>query len=149
MILVLFDRITRGIGYRKEARCEICESQGQQAWLRLKQSSYWYHMNFIHGINSKNGRPFELPAAFRKNLARMQIKYIEVTHSMNSEFQGFCKICSLWITLDIHSEENLRFKGRVYRKISCERETFNVDFFNWFKHAQKCHNKKTIKRCEY
>lgn len=147
-ISIIFCRITRGTGYRKEARCEICEMQGIHSWFRLKQSSYWYHMNFIHGINSQNGRPFDLPIGYRHvyikghQLKSYNNNYHEYPYSLSSEFQGNCKSCSTWIPLDIYSSENLRFKGRLYKTIQFEKEYYRIDFFNWFKHAQKCHNRK-------
>lgn len=37
----------RGQGVLREGLCEECDR-----WFRLKTSSYWYHMNFKHGISS-------------------------------------------------------------------------------------------------
>lgn len=45
----------RGKGVLREGLCEICD-----LWFRLKTSSYWYHMNFKHGISS-NGSTYPEP----------------------------------------------------------------------------------------
>lgn len=45
----------RGTGVMREGLCEICNM-----WFRMKTSSYWYHMNFKHGIAS-NGDKYPEP----------------------------------------------------------------------------------------
>lgn len=44
-------KIIRNEGILREGYCEECNK-----WFRLKTSSYWYHMNFYHGISSTGQR---------------------------------------------------------------------------------------------
>ncbi|RVD91214.1 meiotic expression up-regulated 26 protein [Tubulinosema ratisbonensis] len=39
--------LTRKLITGNEGYCKVCDK-----WFKLKNSSNWYHMNFIHGINS-------------------------------------------------------------------------------------------------
>ncbi|KAH9411823.1 hypothetical protein HK407_03g05740 [Ordospora pajunii] len=67
----------RGIGMLREGYCEICKT-----WLRLKTSSYWYHMNYKHGINSRG------------------VKYPEPQiRSVGCRTESFCTVCDKWIAL--------------------------------------------------
>ena len=67
----------RGTGRLREGYCEPC-----RLWLRLKTSSYWYHMNYKHGINSRGVRYPE-----------PQIRYAE--HGADA----FCSTCNQWVSL--------------------------------------------------
>lgn len=51
----------RGQGVFREGLCEICNR-----WFRLKTSSYWYHMNFKHGI-AANGMTYPEPEIYYEN----------------------------------------------------------------------------------
>lgn len=70
-------RRVRGVWRLREGYCEAC-----CVWLRLKTSSYWYHMNYKHGINSKGIRYPE-----------PQVRYAE--HGA----EGFCAVCNQWVSL--------------------------------------------------
>ncbi|CAD26182.1 hypothetical protein [Encephalitozoon cuniculi GB-M1] len=70
-------RKIRGAGKLREGYCEMCN-----LWFKLKTSSYWYHMNYKHGINSKGIRYPE-----------PQIRYTE------HRAEGFCIACNDWIVL--------------------------------------------------
>lgn len=48
----------RGEGVHREGLCEECNK-----WFRLKTSSYWYHMNFKHGI-AANGMTYPEPVVY-------------------------------------------------------------------------------------
>ena len=67
----------RGIGMLREGYCEICKT-----WLRLKTSSYWYHMNYKHGINSR-GVKYPEP----------QMRFV------GCRTESFCTVCDKWILL--------------------------------------------------
>ncbi|EJW01314.1 hypothetical protein EDEG_00499 [Edhazardia aedis USNM 41457] len=51
----------RGEGPMREGLCEDCNE-----WFRLKTSSYWYHMNFKHGVAS-NGEKYPEPDVYFKS----------------------------------------------------------------------------------
>lgn len=60
----------RGQGLEKEGYCSLCDVEGEEGkggrnggggkWFRLKDGSYWYHRQFVHGISSINGVSFYL-----------------------------------------------------------------------------------------
>lgn len=51
-------------GKLKEGWCALCPGAGK--WLCLKNSEYWYHRQFHHGISSVSGRPFLPPYEVRE-----------------------------------------------------------------------------------
>lgn len=84
----------RGIGCMREGFCEICKK-----WYKLKTSSYWYHMNYKHGINSYG------------------IKYPEPKiRELGSKVEGFCYLCSKWIFLGRFKEINKFIWFRHWQK---------------------------------
>ncbi|KAI9268440.1 hypothetical protein EDC94DRAFT_514494 [Helicostylum pulchrum] len=48
----------RYTGHLKEGYCDSC-NPGK--WLQLKNSAYWYHKQFYHGISSVSGKSFMKP----------------------------------------------------------------------------------------
>ncbi|RVD92378.1 meiotic expression up-regulated 26-like protein [Tubulinosema ratisbonensis] len=69
--------LTRKLITGNEGYCKVCDK-----WFKLKNSSYWYHMNFIHGINSE-GKKYPEPKI------RIGVDKLE----------SFCKACNKWIFL--------------------------------------------------
>ncbi|KAG0439603.1 Meiotic expression up-regulated protein 26 [Dictyocoela muelleri] len=67
----------RGSGVLREGYCDKCAK-----WYKLKTSSYWYHMNYKHGINS-NGVKYPDPAIRR----------------FNDHNEAFCNLCNKWVSL--------------------------------------------------
>ncbi len=70
-------KFIRGSGSEREGKCDICEK-----WFKLKTSSYWYHMNYKHGVNSKG---IKCPEPIFKD--------------KNKPVEGYCKMCNQWIYL--------------------------------------------------
>ncbi|ORX49876.1 hypothetical protein DM01DRAFT_248496, partial [Hesseltinella vesiculosa] len=58
-------RWVRYTGQMKQGYCQSCQPVGK--WLQLKNSAYWYHMQFFHGISSVSGQPFVPPLEKRIN----------------------------------------------------------------------------------
>lgn len=79
-------KFTRGIGVNREGFCEACDK-----WFKLKTSSYWYHMNYKHGINT---RGISCPDPVFRNI--------------NKRIEGFCKDCDKWLFLG-NTSKNTRF----------------------------------------
>ncbi|KAF7726454.1 hypothetical protein EC973_008689 [Apophysomyces ossiformis] len=52
----------RYTGQLKEGYCDSCQPG---KWLQLKNSAYWYHKQFYHGISSVSGRQFVEPLECR------------------------------------------------------------------------------------
>lgn len=78
--------IVRGVGTTREGYCSHCDK-----WFRLKTSSYWYHMNYKHGISSRGLKCPE--PKLRENEGRTE---------------GLCKECQKWIKLGNNSK-SVRF----------------------------------------
>lgn len=90
--------ITRGKGVLREGYCKQCDK-----WLKLKTSNYWYHMNYMHGINT-NGQKYPNPEL-------RIIKNIK---------QGFCKECSKWIDLGKNTN-GMRYNWfKHWKKVHCK-----------------------------
>lgn len=91
-------RIVRGEGVEREGYCEKCDK-----WFRLKTSSYWYHMNYKHGISS-SGKLCPEPEL----------------RDRNYRVEGFCKECNSWIVLG-SNPKNVKFGWfRHWQKIHCK-----------------------------
>ena len=67
----------RNKGSQREGYCEECGK-----WFKLKTSSYWYHMNYKHGINSDGLKYPEPSVQFNKN-----------------KIESYCAVCKKWIYL--------------------------------------------------
>ncbi|CEP11309.1 hypothetical protein [Parasitella parasitica] len=52
----------RYTGQLKEGYCDTCKPG---KWLQLKNSAFWYHKQFFHGISSVSGKPFQKPVEQR------------------------------------------------------------------------------------
>ncbi|KAL6624278.1 hypothetical protein U3516DRAFT_624593 [Neocallimastix sp. 'constans'] len=70
-------KLVRYSGNTKEGFCDQC-NPGR--WLQLKNSAYWYHKQFFHGISSVSGKPFRSP------LATKILDYAEILDVVN-EFE--------------------------------------------------------------
>ncbi|ORD96709.1 MEU26 [Hepatospora eriocheir] len=70
-------------GKDREGLCEICKK-----WFKLRTSSYWYHMNYKHGICSN----------YKKILD-------PITRIKSRLIQGYCMFCKDWIDLSSISRE--------------------------------------------
>ncbi|KAJ2736875.1 hypothetical protein IW152_000386 [Coemansia sp. BCRC 34962] len=72
----------RNSGQLKEGFCDTC-APGK--WLQLKNSAYWYHKQFFHGISSVSGRPF--------------IRPLQVRHFDADIIEGLCHQCRQWVPI--------------------------------------------------
>ncbi|KAJ2078555.1 hypothetical protein H4R24_004394 [Coemansia sp. RSA 988] len=72
----------RGNGHQKEGFCDTC-TPGK--WLQLKNSAFWYHKQFSHGISSISGRPFTRP--------------LQVRHYDADIIEGLCHQCRQWMPI--------------------------------------------------
>jgi hypothetical protein len=123
----------RGTGRRREGRCELCNPP---IWLNMKKSTYWYHMNFIHGINSKTGRNYQKPEEYRLTLHMLPQK---------SEYciQGRCHQCNDWILIETVQNHITDVYQKSPFLISMDPDSLKdliKTYFLWYKHAQKCHS---------
>ncbi|KAI9319492.1 hypothetical protein BX666DRAFT_1835783, partial [Dichotomocladium elegans] len=76
-------------GQAKEGLCDTC-SPGK--WLQLKNSAYWYHKQFFHGISSVSGQPF--------------IKPLETRWVDQDLLEGLCHQCHQWVPVSNVKRKN-------------------------------------------
>ncbi|KAJ3257913.1 hypothetical protein HK103_004204 [Boothiomyces macroporosus] len=55
-------KMVRNTGSKKEGFCDLCKPG---RWLQLKNSAFWYHKQFTHGISSISCQPFTNPLEIR------------------------------------------------------------------------------------
>ncbi|KAJ1506084.1 hypothetical protein HMI55_001325 [Coelomomyces lativittatus] len=102
-------RWVRHRGREKEGLCELCPTP---KWFQLKNSAFWYHKQFVHGISSVSGMPFWQPTEKRWN-----------EHPSGKRlFEGLCPQCQQWIPLISPH------KRHPHRWVA------------WYRHAYKCHD---------
>ena len=115
--------LVRGRGADREGCCPLCPES--QVWLKIKQSAYWYHMNFFHGICASTGRPYDPPA---------EMSFEPIPGKPESErIEGRCKDCNEWVLI---VAENPRLAP-------------DYPLNSWYKHAQKCQSRVVVTDLEY
>ena len=92
--IVYSPSLIRGKGPLREGYCQICDK-----WFKMKTSSYWYHMNYKHGISSK-GEKFPEP----------------IFREFENKIQGFCKKCDTWISLGNNKKTSMFLWKKHYQK---------------------------------
>ncbi|GBB91778.1 hypothetical protein RclHR1_19150005 [Rhizophagus clarus] len=70
-------------GHTKEGYCDNCKPG---KWLQLKNSAYWYHKQFFHGISSVSGKMVVSPIKTRKSDA-------------DDCTEGLCHQCRQWVPI--------------------------------------------------
>lgn len=119
-------RAVRGKGTSKEGMCPVCD---HEVWFKIKQSAYWYHMNFTHGISAVTCKPYSRPIEYR----RLKATYPEDNGTSIMEIEGLCSACEQWVMIAVRA-----WSARV--------EPFDtLNHSSWFKHAQKCHMASSAK----
>jgi len=68
-------KLVRFTGEKKEGLCQHCHPH---RWYKLKTSHYWYHLQFVHGIDQRTKKPFPRPCRVKGR-------------------QGQCPNCKLWL----------------------------------------------------
>jgi hypothetical protein len=86
-------RWVRYSGAKKEGLCDLCVPE---KWLQLKDSAFWYHKQFFHGISSACGTPFQPPTAHR---AVWEGNSNGTGVSVNLMAEGKCGQCKEWIPM--------------------------------------------------
>ncbi|GAA5939484.1 hypothetical protein JCM1841_001550 [Sporobolomyces salmonicolor] len=96
-------------GKDKEGWCALCPGDGK--WLQLKNSAFWYHRQFQHGISSSSGHYFLPPLETRPA-------------ADGGKTEGLCHMCGEWKAYQNHKgSSNSSGKGPT----------------PWFRHAHECH----------
>lgn len=115
-------RLVRGHGLSREGLCHICNPG---VWLKIKQSAYWYHMNFIHGISAITGRPYDPPKDVRTGRSEM------IQGEMMDHLEGYCEQCERWVAVE--KVPSIDRNPKVYDVVASSP--------SWWRHAQKCNNR--------
>ena len=143
-------RFTRGVADEKVGLCPICVESperggdGDAKWLKLKNSSYVYHMSFAHGISNLTGLPFSPPLKIRTVTLKKE------TRDGRSEMkQGLChKVRLRWVSLAA-----LRYAKFDSSDAQCNtwqhmQSSKNIEMtvpeLIWWKHAKACHGTSRI-----
>lgn len=79
-------RWVRGRGKTKEGWCDLCNNGG---WFQLKNSAYWYHKQYLHGICNLTGRPYPNPIGVRQ------------VEGGSDSLEVECGSCKDWISIGI------------------------------------------------
>ncbi|GAA6047121.1 hypothetical protein JCM3770_006906 [Rhodotorula araucariae] len=121
-------RFVKGNADDKCGMCPICAEpkerggEGEQKWLKLKNSSYVYHMSYTHGLSNLTGLPFSPP---------VEMRTVDLPPSTKDQraqmIEGKCHKCNDWIKL-----------------LSVKNVDAIVPELIWWKHAKKCHGQTTI-----
>ncbi|KAI8384231.1 uncharacterized protein BYT42DRAFT_253325 [Radiomyces spectabilis] len=76
-------------GQAKEGLCDTCKPG---KWLQLKNSAFWYHKQFYHGISSVSGKEFLQP--------------IETRWVDQDLVEGLCHQCHQWVSVSNVKRKN-------------------------------------------
>ncbi|KAI5480843.1 hypothetical protein MNV49_006652 [Pseudohyphozyma bogoriensis] len=121
-------RFVKGAAEEKMGLCPICVEgvarggEGVERWLKLKNSSYVYHMSYAHGLSNLTGKPFSPPVKLRTIPVKPTNK-----DARDHMTQGLCHKCDKWIPL-----------------LSVKNVDAVVPELIWWKHAKPCHGQSTI-----
>ncbi|GAA5887569.1 hypothetical protein JCM6882_001452 [Rhodosporidiobolus microsporus] len=121
-------RFVKGNADDKMGMCPVCAEPkergggGEVKWLKLKNSSYVYHMSYAHGLSNITGLPFSPPVQMRV------VPTANKTKDTRSEMtEGLCHKCNDWVPI-----------------LSIKNVEAIVPELIWWKHAKKCHGDTTI-----
>ncbi|GAA6013061.1 hypothetical protein JCM10207_006156 [Rhodosporidiobolus poonsookiae] len=98
----------------KEGWCALCPGDGK--WLQLKNSAFWYHRQFIHGVSSSSGHYFLPPLELRQE-------------GENGKILGLCHTCG----------EYQPYLASNKAAASSTAKPPDRTPSQWFHHAHKCH----------
>ncbi|KAI8082972.1 uncharacterized protein BX664DRAFT_339527 [Halteromyces radiatus] len=76
-------------GQSKEGLCDTCKPG---KWLQLKNSAFWYHKQFFHGISSVSGKEFLQP---------LETRWVD-----QDIVEGLCHQCQQWVSVSNVKRKN-------------------------------------------
>ncbi|KAG0173769.1 hypothetical protein DFQ28_011240 [Apophysomyces sp. BC1034] len=87
------DRYTpQWVRYNGQAKEGLCDTCKPGKWLQLKNSAYWYHKQFYHGISSVSGREFVQP---------LETRWVD-----QDLVEGLCHQCRQWVAVSNVKRKN-------------------------------------------
>ncbi|KAI8905085.1 hypothetical protein EDD86DRAFT_194151 [Gorgonomyces haynaldii] len=87
----------RYAGPLKQGLCEQCTPP---KWLQLRNSAYWYHKLFFHGISATTGKPFTSPQNVRIVWTIGPNKPGEQVCHVYLHVEGYCFNCCKYLVLN-------------------------------------------------
>lgn len=90
-------RWIRNHGTQREGWCGWCCT-----WFTLRDSTYWYHMHYSHGISQVDGKRLPAPAGFR-------------TFCESAEWEIKCGRCHKWMPLPPGDRWNTAYFRHTYK----------------------------------
>ncbi|KNZ64616.1 uncharacterized protein VP01_100g10 [Puccinia sorghi] len=137
----------RGQNDKKEGFCDMCEGG---AWFRLKNSAYWYHKQYFHGVSSTTGHYFYPPREIKRGFSTANRQQILGLCHECEQWVGFSSIIGNGVKKSVpHRNELAGSEGglRGHRAAWLDWDepgTSKVPTL-WYKHAHKCHRHQTCK----
>ncbi|CAO3679042.1 unnamed protein product [Rhizopus stolonifer] len=80
------------VRYCKQSKEGLCDTCVPGKWLQLKNSTYWYHKQFHHGISAVSGKLFVQP--------------LETRWRDDENVEGLCHQCLRWIHVRSSKKDN-------------------------------------------
>ncbi|OZJ06684.1 hypothetical protein BZG36_00387 [Bifiguratus adelaidae] len=110
-------------GQAKEGFCDTCKPG---KWLQLKNSAYWYHKQFLHGISSVSGKEF---------LAPLDSRWAD-----QDIMEGLCHQCHQWVPISNAKRRNsVLWYRHAHKVVSCVSQAEELDSETAMtKEATKC-----------
>ncbi|PTB54714.1 hypothetical protein M431DRAFT_530847 [Trichoderma harzianum CBS 226.95] len=93
-------RWMRGHGNKREGWCGICKPG---RWLVLKNSAFWYHKSFCHGISMTTGSPVHEPRETRRMGGNPNV------------WEGLCRSCYEWIVMVSNKKKWIAWLRHAYK----------------------------------
>ncbi|EME49032.1 hypothetical protein DOTSEDRAFT_67915 [Dothistroma septosporum NZE10] len=90
-------RWIKGNGTDRAGWCGLCSS-----WHKLKDSAYWYHMHYTHGISCTTGKRFDEPIATRQACGAVDCEVL-------------CGSCRQWIYIGRSDKWRTPYYRHAYR----------------------------------
>ncbi|ORZ14042.1 hypothetical protein BCR42DRAFT_417925 [Absidia repens] len=80
------------VRYNSQSKEGLCDTCRPGRWLQLKNSAYWYHKQFYHGISSVSGTEFAKP---------METRWVD-----QDLVEGLCHQCHQWVAVSNVKRKN-------------------------------------------
>lgn len=97
----------RYTGQSKEGYCDTCKPG---KWLQLKNSAYWYHKQFFHGISSVSGKEFQKP--------------LEQRAGDHDVIEGLCHQCGMFVPICNSKRKNSVLWYRHAHKVRIHTQSY-------------------------
>lgn len=118
----------RGEREAKEGRCPVCPTEH---WFRIKQSAYWYHLNYHHGVSANTGLPYPAPVDFK-------VQKITGLSETSLRVSGLCASCREWTIIQTRYLEGADKYKTTGQGLEALIEMDQINYMAWYRHCQRC-----------